>query len=269
MVMATMVEVVYPKVCAGCGMRGVWLCNYCEATVPSCNVPISCPRCGVPTLRNRCGCADLDPLIERARAAHVYDGWVATAVKRLKYQGESSRAEHLALHMAPLTPAFGQVDRLIPVPLHPTREKQRGYNQSALLAEQISQLTGIPVLDVLRRTRKTPSQTSLSGYERKMNVAGIFEVDPVLVPKIGGRYVLIDDVRTTGATLNACAQAMRPLRPATVGVLTFALDMQRERLMELRQYQATLPRSTSSFGPDVVAPQHEPSDPPPAPSRDR
>lgn len=214
--------------------------------MPSCNLPISCPRCGVPKLRNRCGCADLDPLIERARAAYVYDGWAATAVKRLKYQGESSRAEHLALHMAPLIQAFGRVDGLIPVPLHRTREKKRGYNQSAMLAERVSQLTGIPVLYVLRRTRKTASQTSLSGDERRKNVAGVFELDAVSVPTIGGRYVLIDDVRTTSATLNACAVALQPLEPAMVGILAFALDMQRERLTELRQYQSKLLNSTSS-----------------------
>lgn len=240
MVFDAVVEAIYPKVCAGCGMRGMWLCNYCQTTVPTCNLPILCPRCGVPRLRNQCGCADLDPLIAYARSAYVYDGWVATAVKRLKYQGEPSRAEHLAALMAPLLGAFEQIDGLVPVPLHASREKQRGYNQSALIAEQIFQLTGIPVVSVLRRTRKTVSQTSLSGYDRKKNVAGVFEVDPTWAPRAGGRYVLVDDVRTTGATLNACVDALRPLRPAMIGVLTFALDMHRERLTELRQYQVSV-----------------------------
>lgn len=236
MALATVVEAVYPKICAGCGMRGVWLCNYCQLTVPSCNLPISCSRCGVPTLRGGCGCADLDPLIACARSAFVYNGWTATAVKRLKYQGESSRAEHLALHMAPLLSAFGHVEALIPVPLHASKEKQRGYNQSTLLAEEVGRLTGGPVLTVLRRTRKTISQTSLSSHDRKLNVAGVFERDATWVPRASGRYVLIDDVRTTGSTLNACAEALRPLQPVMVGALTFALDMHRDRLAELREY---------------------------------
>jgi competence protein ComFC len=238
MAAAVVLEVVYPKVCAGCGMRGVWLCNYCDSTVPSCNLPISCPRCGVPSLRGRCGCADLDPLVACARSAFVYSGWTSTAVKRLKYQGESSRADHLALHMAPLLSSFGHVEALIPVPLHASKEKQRGYNQSTLLAEEVRKLTGVPVLPVLRRTRKTISQTSLSGHDRKLNVAGVFERDATWIPHSGGRYVLIDDVRTTGSTLNACVEALRPLQPAMIGALTFALDMHRDRLTELREYQA-------------------------------
>jgi ComF family protein len=158
----------------------------------------------------------------------------------MKYQGESSRAEHLAFYMAPLLSAFGHVDALIPVPLHVSKEEQRGYNQSTLLAEEVHNLTGVPVLTVLRRTRKTISQTSLSGHDRKLNVAGAFERDETWVPHAGECYVLIDDVRTTGSTLNACAEALRPLQPAMIGALTFALDMHRDRLAELREYRAGL-----------------------------
>ena len=192
----------------------------------------------------------------------MYDGWAATAVKRLKYQGEPSRAEHLALQMAPLLPEFGQVSGLIPVPLHASREKERGYNQSALLAEHIATLTGAPVLSVLRRTRKTVSQASLSGYDRKNNVDGVFEVDTAWVPKAGGRYVLIDDVRTTGATLNACAEALTLVRPSLIGVLTFALDMQREWLVALRQYQLEAATATRPTRSAVAALRREPNGPP-------
>ncbi|HEV2072346.1 MAG TPA: hypothetical protein VGR29_01775 [Thermomicrobiales bacterium] len=144
------------------------------------------------------------------------------------------------MHMAPLLSAFGHVDALIPVPLHASKAKQRGYNQSELLAEDVSKLTGVPVLTVLRRARKTISQTSLSGHDRKLNVTGVFESDATWVPPAGGRYVLIDDVRTTGSTLNACAEALRPLQPVMVGALTFALDMHRDRLAELREYRVGL-----------------------------
>lgn len=235
MVAAT-IETVYPKVCAGCGMRGTWLCQYCVSTVPVAAQPISCLRCGVPALGKRCACSDLDPLITRCRSAFVYDGWTATAVKALKYHGEWARAEHLAPFMVSELEAFAPITGLIPVPLHPSREKSRGYNQAAILAERLKLITGIPVLKVLERTRKTSSQTSLSGVERARNVSGCFRLIDSWAPPPGGRYVLIDDVRTTGATLNACAEALHTAQPAMVGVLTFALDLSREQREAMQHY---------------------------------
>lgn len=176
----------------------------------------------------------------RARSAYVYDGWVANSVRTVKYHGEPARAEHLALAMLPALRQLGSVDGLVPVPLHPSREKRRGYNQAALLAEHLSRATGTPVLDVLRRTRKTISQTELSGSERKRNVEGVFALDPDWVPPAGRSYVLVDDVRTTCATLNACAEVLKAVRPFTIGVLTFAMDMQREDVELLRVYEAKM-----------------------------
>lgn len=236
---------VYPKVCAGCGMRGDWLCDICEGTVPAIDGPLACSRCGVPRLHNRCGCADLDPLITCARSAFAYDGWIAESVKLLKYHGEPARAEHLGALMQPLMAAFGPLDALVPVPLHPTKERQRGYNQSALIARELSRHTGIPVVPLLRRAVATVSQTTLSGEERTRNVQGAFGMDPAWQPRPGSRFLLIDDVRTTGSTLSACADALRPSRPAMVGVATFALDLHRDRLAALRRLQATGAGSSS------------------------
>lgn len=267
-VMRQVVETVYPRTCAGCGMRGMWLCDYCETTVPPVPLPISCLRCGVPSIASGCICDRLDPLIMRARSALVYDGWAANAVKQMKYHSEPARAEHLAAMMTPLLEEFGPVDGLVPVPLHASREKQRGYNQSALLALHISTATNIPVLTVLHRTRKTVSQTSLSGEERTQNVAGVFAMDASWVPRPGGRYVLIDDVRTTGATLNACVEALRPARPESVGLLTFALDLHRNRVAELKRYRAE-ESPTLSRRPPSVAPQLAPTRQLPARHQDR
>lgn len=226
LVVAATIETVYPRVCAGCGMRGTWLCRYCESTTPHASQPISCSRCGVPALGHRCACSTLDALIARCRSAFVYDGWVATAVKALKYHGEWARAEHLAQFLVPELESFGPITGIIPVPLqHPSRERTRGYNQAVILAERLASSTGSTMMDVLHRTRKTASQTTLSGPERARNVAGCFRLHDTWVPAPGGRYVLIDDVRTTGATLNACAEALRSVQPSMVGVLTFALDL--------------------------------------------
>ena len=248
MVTSVAVETIYPRTCAGCGMRGTWLCEFCEPTVPPATLPISCLRCGVPMITNRCGCGGLDTLITQARSAFVYDGWAATAVKLVKYHGEPARAEHLAAVMLPLLHELGAVDGLIPVPLHASREKQRGFNQARLLAGYLAGATGVPVVDVLRRTRKTVSQTELSGSERANNVLGAFSLDESWIPLPRRRYLLIDDVRTTSATLNACAAALRTVRPAELAVLTFALDMHGDQIRYLREYEARL-RTRGSVSP--------------------
>lgn len=234
-VLRSVVETIYPKICSGCGLRGDWLCEFCEGTVPSANLTISCRRCGVPQLDHRCGCAQLDPVIDIARSAFVYDGWASEAVKRLKYHGELARAEHLGPLMMPLLSAFGKIDGLIPVPLHSGKERTRGYNQATVLALHLSRETGIPILPVIWRTINTPSQTTLSGRERFENVEGAFVLDPTWIPPTGRRFVLVDDVRTTGATLGACARELAPFRTDMIGAVTFALDMHQDRIATLRR----------------------------------
>ena len=230
-----LLETVYPKTCAGCGMRGMWLCDMCRSETLALDLPGGCRRCGEPFYGPACGCGDLPAVIDMARAAAVYDGWASSAVKRLKYEREPDRARHLASFLAPLLPSFGHVDALVPVPLHPSKERDRGFNQSALLAAHLSQLCGVPVHPLLQRTCKTVSQTTLSGRQRRENVADVFAIDPAWYPRPGLRYVLIDDVRTTGATLGACASALQHHGAFRIGVLTFALDMQRDELEAYRE----------------------------------
>lgn len=238
-----LVDTVYPKTCAGCGMRGMWLCEMCASETLALDLPGACRRCGEPFHASRCGCGDLPAVIDTARAAAVYDGWVSAAVQRLKYHREPDRARHLATFLLPLLPAFGRVDALVPVPLHPSKERDRGFNQSVLLATHLSGMTGVPVHAVLQRTRKTVSQTTLSGRQRRENVANVFAIDPAWHPRPGLRYVLIDDVRTTGATLGACASALQGQGASRIGVLTFALDMRKD---ELEAYRETVRRYRTS-----------------------
>ncbi len=228
------VDTVYPKTCAGCGMRGMWLCDICEQETLDLTMAGTCVRCGEPPYEGRCGCPDLPAVIDCARAFAAYEGWVSAAVKRMKYEREPDRARHLATFLTPHLAEFGVVDGLVPVPLHPTKERDRGFNQSRLLADHLSRASGIPVVDLLQRTRKTVSQTTLSGRQRRENVRDVFEMDARWHPRAGQRFVLIDDVRTTGATLGACAEAITTVVPAWVGVLTVALDMQRDELEAFR-----------------------------------
>lgn len=222
---STVVETVYPRVCAGCGMRGEWVCEFCAPLALPAWGSGSCRRCGVPVLHGHCKCGDLAPAIDVARSAYVYDGWVSSAVHLVKYHGEPARAEHLAGEMVPLVAHFGSIDALIPVPLHPSRERERGFNQSVLIATHLGKAIGVPVVQGVHRTRRTDSQTRLSGRDRRANVRGAFAAAPDWVPAPGKRFVLVDDVRTTGATLNACAGVLDAFAPAAIGVLTFAVDM--------------------------------------------
>ena len=111
---------------------------------------------------------------------------------------------------------------LVPVPLYPDRERERGFNQAALLAERLGRLWGVAVAaNALERTAATPAQTGLSGEERRRNVRGAFAV-PRPARVAGRRVLLVDDVLTTGATADACARALRRAGAAEVGVLTVA-----------------------------------------------
>jgi ComF family protein len=224
-----MIDAAFPRTCAGCGMRGMWLCDRCARMVPRLDHD-TCRRCGFPVQGTCRSCQHIDRAIARARAAFPYTGWVAQAVRAFKYADESDRAEHLAQQMVLPLADLGDVDVLVPVPLFPHKQETRGYNQSALLAQALSAMTGIPCRDGLVRVRNTPSQVSLNRDDRHANVEGAFTVDRSWAPPPGLRYVVIDDVRTTGSMISACARALSTVEPGSVSVLTLALDIPKREL---------------------------------------
>ncbi len=146
--------------------------------------------------------------------ALIYGGPVADAVRRFKYGPRPELARPLGARLAQAALAHaGQVDAVVPVPLHPRRLAARGFNQASLLARPVARALGVPLSFALRRLRHTPSQASLEVTRRLDNVRGAFRARPA-----GGRVLLIDDVRTTGATLAECASALaaagaREVRP--------------------------------------------------------
>jgi ComF family protein len=150
------------------------------------------------------------------------EGGARTVVHQLKYQGWWRAAEALALAMRHLEPLTGQVC-LIPVPLAPRRERDRGYNQSERLAAALGALSGHPVrTDLLRRVRETSTQTVLTPEERRANVVGAFEAARDVAQTARTQaLVLIDDVFTTGATLLAAAEALMGAGATRVEAVTF------------------------------------------------
>jgi ComF family protein len=146
-------------------------------------------------------------------------------VLRLKFGGRAELARPLGRLMADLwrgEPRLGPVDGVLPVPLHWVRERRRGYNQALLLAKDFGRRTETPLWDgVLRRKRSTKPQTELGRESRRANVEGAFEVKrPERVR--GKSLLLVDDVCTTGATLEACARALKAAGARRVGALTAA-----------------------------------------------
>lgn len=129
-----------------------------------------------------------------------------------KYDHKSSLGERIGMEIGQFitsTPTFRNVDMLVPIPLHPVRKRERGYNQSEILTKYASLQSSIPVMNhLMKRTINNPSQTGLNLEERKKNIEGIFEVTEPHTIK-GKRILLVDDVMTSGVTMNECAKILK------------------------------------------------------------
>lgn len=160
--------------------------------------------------------------LERVRAAAHFSGPLRQAIHGLKYRQGFALAEPLADLMLQAWPRWRMdADWVVPIPLYPQRQKERGYNQAELLAGHFAQAAGLPVTNLaLLRQRFTRPQADLDGAERLSNMHGAFVADPAIVE---GRHVLlVDDVCTTGATLNAAAEALRAAGASRVSAYCLA-----------------------------------------------
>ncbi|MBK7907919.1 MAG: ComF family protein [Gemmatimonadetes bacterium] len=226
-------QFIFPRTCAACEVAlddsdGGIVCGRCWARLPLLPSP-QCARCGHPRPpRGECpGCALLPPFVRAARSlCWVPDPASSAMLAALKYHGWPAVAEGMATRLARLSwPADVVVERaaIVPVPLAPVKERARGYNQAEALAIAIGRLWGIPVWrDVVCRTRATRSQTRLTPGERLANVHGAFTANAMHAERLRGRHlILVDDVLTTGATMNACANALFAAGTRTLSYLTF------------------------------------------------
>lgn len=164
-----------------------------------------------------------DPLrINGIRSVALFDGVLREAIHRLKYRGLRSLAVPLGQMLVDYWRAHPlPVDVVVPVPLHPRRERERGYNQAVLLAREFSKSTGLSLMEEgLARVRETPPQIGLNAAERKVNVRGAFRCQRQELR--GKKVLLLDDVCTTGATLEACSMALWEAGARSVWGLTLA-----------------------------------------------
>ena len=225
-------DIALPTLCVACRepVAGVGVCADCWTQLSFIERPY-CPRLGTPFVYDPgSGMLSMEaianpPAYQRARAAVRYNDVAKVLVHALKYQDRTDLAPAMGRWMARAgSELLDGADVLIPVPLHWRRGWSRRYNQSGVLARVIARQSGIPVApDALRRTRPTRQQVGLSRNDRARNVQGAFKVAAERTSQIQGRRViLIDDVLTSGATVDACARVLLRAKAAQVDVLVFA-----------------------------------------------
>lgn len=217
-----LLDFVYPLHCQGCEgplePSDVDLCTRCwkeilSAASGSSGSGTHCSRCGCPLEDSEAACdhcAEWEPEFERALILGPFEGALQRAVYATKFKQQKKLGRELGRRMgqsAALIRELRQVDLLVPVPLHPARQRERGYNQSLCIAQGLGEVLDLPVCDrLLLRRSNTRQQARLDSEARRRNLCDAFEVIDELPPQecIG----VVDDVITSGSTLNACARAL-------------------------------------------------------------
>jgi len=222
-----LLSLLFPRLCYACGnhlLRNESLiCTECYILIPRTNYHLEADNPVARLFWGRCK-------IEKAAAFSFYnrDSRIRRLIHNLKYKGvkdigfELGRIYGLTLDNSGFT---RDIDLIIPVPLHPSKERARGFNQSLLICEGISEVTGVPVdAKSLGRIIKTSTQTKKSRYERWKNVEGTFSVDDQT--GISGKHILlIDDVITTGSTIESCVSELLKAEGVKVSVAALAVSL--------------------------------------------
>ena len=220
-----LLDALFPMECVSCGASGNIICDKCAADLPLL-LPPFCSICSTPGDFARCErCAASERWFDGIRAPYRYAGPIRQAILALKYGGVKAGSTQLGdLLTAYLggNPLPG--DAIVPVPMHRSRRRERGYNQAELLARRMAQRGTLRYQDnVLIRTRHADPQASITDPTlRASNIAGSIAVAPG-VDASGGRFILIDDVATTGSTLSECAAALKRAGAESVWCLTLAV----------------------------------------------
>lgn len=213
----------YPPVCGGCGAPGSRWCVKCIARTNRIGFNV-CQRCGIEgQVNGLCSsCSHSPPAYKALRSWAYFEASLRNALHRLKYKKDVALGEVLARHLVALLDELDWgVDIIVPVPLGVARQSERGYNQASLLARPLALATDIPYRPkALVKKFDTPSQVGLSTAQRKMNVKDAFTGVYQVVS--GKRVLLVDDVCTSGATIENCALALTTAGAKDIYALTLA-----------------------------------------------
>lgn len=224
-------DLLFPPHCAACQRLGAWLCTDCLNEIEAIEPPV-CQYCGLPQAHPQasgshaavCVRCQISPIqLDGLRAYAIHSGPLRKAIHQFKYEDLRGLAGLLGQLMADgwnrLAPHDLEFDLIVPVPLHRNRQRQRGYNQAALLARELGHCLQLPVVeDAVVRSRATAPQVDLNAQARRANVRNAFECNGKDL--LGKRVLLVDDVCTSGATLESACLALRGAGASSVWACT-------------------------------------------------
>lgn len=224
-------DYLFPPICGGCGRHGARWCDACQGSTRVIKPPF-CQFCGEPQSQgDLCQrCRRKSPRFTALRSWAEFEGPVRHALHRLKYYGTLGIGEAFSQSLAAVIDQQSwNVDLVIPVPLSLARLAERGYNQSALLAKPLALALAVPYRpNALKKIRHTPSQVGLTAAQRMDNVCGAFQASTELISRKA--VLVVDDVTTSGATLNECAGVLKEAGAAQVFGLTLARAVYKHEL---------------------------------------
>lgn len=228
------VDLLFPPRCAGCRASGAWFCDTCQTAMYAQRQ--TGPRCGLcdrPAHQTPCPvCLGQPPVLAGLRVLGEYTPPLKPAIWALKFGGKRELGRPLGMLLARLwrEQPLASVDSVVTIPMQRDRQRQRGYNPAEELAASCARALGLPLWrQAVVRTRPAPPQRGLDAAARQANVAGLFACPPRLVSEAQGkRVLLIDDVTTTGATLNAVAAAFMAAGATSVWGMALARPSMRE-----------------------------------------
>lgn len=230
----TILEWIYPPKCMICSKiisldKPRWICEHCFEILVYIEKPV-CIKCGRPmdTEERVCSaCAKKKFYFERNYAVYEYDEIMRFLIHKFKYGEHPEFGKGLGMLVAKKyhSDFLKGIDCIVPVPMYRAKEKKRGFNQAVLLSKEISKQTGIPMIkNLLLRTKKTKAQSGLTPKERENNIRDAFAMNPKFSAE-GKTFLVVDDIYTTGSTLQACARMLSEAGAKEVFGLTLSISM--------------------------------------------
>jgi len=227
---------IYPPTCMACRtmlplnnkpQRDLWLCQRCKDLFEPITAPI-CEKCGVPTktaIPVCSSCYGKNFHFSANRAAFVYDELIRDLLHELKFRNKKHIAKGLGILWAGIVSIPDKSNTiLVPLPMHPKKQRERGFNQAEILATELSKNLSIPIENILDRTMDTLPQSAIHPSLRAENVENVFSTAPNFKPQ-SKNYILIDDIYTTGASLNECAKTLKIAGVRDISCMTLAITV--------------------------------------------